>query len=126
MLKRLFFIVAISVAIPIATQANANPFSDAMVLQLKKQGYDEIRVGRTLLGRIRIVAISPDNLREMIVHPITGEILRDYSRRIIRADEPEGSVNGGNEQPDNDEHGDDQGGNDGHDYHGDEGNGDND
>lgn len=118
MLKRLFFILVICVATPIATQANANPFSDSVVLQLKKQGYGEVRVGRTLLGRIRIIAIGADNRREVIVHPITGEILRDYSRRIAQTDDGEGSASGGNEQSDTEEYGDDHDGNG--DYDGDD------
>ncbi len=45
--------------------------------QLDRQGYARISVERTLLGRVRILAVGPAARREIIVDPRTGEILRD-------------------------------------------------
>lgn len=49
-----------------------------IVAELKAQGYSAIEVSRTLLGRTRITAGSPDFEREIVIDPRTGEILRDY------------------------------------------------
>lgn len=46
--------------------------------QLTEQGFVEFEVSRTLLGRIRIVATNELYRREIVFHPVTGEILRDY------------------------------------------------
>jgi len=51
---------------------------DVVIDQLQSQGYTSITVNRTLLGRIRIVAISAAYRREIVMNPNTGEILRDY------------------------------------------------
>jgi uncharacterized membrane protein YgcG len=56
----------------------AGPIEDSIVSQLQKQGFRNIEVSRTLLGRSRIVARSNELIREIIVNRTTGEILRDY------------------------------------------------
>lgn len=61
-----------------APMAAAQGLADRIVAQLKGQGYTEIRLSRTLLGRTRIVATAPGARREIIVNPRTGEILRDF------------------------------------------------
>lgn len=58
--------------------ALADPFTDRITDQLRQQGYGEIVVTRTFLGRYRIVATTDRTEREIIVNPGTGEILRDY------------------------------------------------
>lgn len=60
-----------------AGPALAASFQDEVVAQLKKQGFGSIRVQRTLLGRVRILASRGDGQREIILNPRTGEILRD-------------------------------------------------
>jgi hypothetical protein len=45
--------------------------------QLRQQGYRQISVSSTMLGRTRIVAKSKTGTREIIMNPRTGEILRD-------------------------------------------------
>ena len=75
MLKRIIIILVL--LSPIAAPGNANPIADSAVSQLRDQGYNDIQVQRTLLGRIHITAISDSNRREMVIHPITGEIMRD-------------------------------------------------
>jgi len=52
----------------------------AWVRQLEREGYSEIEVTRTWLGRIRISAEKGDIEREIILNRETGEVLRDYSR----------------------------------------------
>ena len=60
--------------------AQAQSPADAVVRQLREQGYVEFAVTRTLLGRVRVVALAPDGeQREIVFNPATGEILRDYS-----------------------------------------------
>ncbi|MEL6587411.1 MAG: hypothetical protein AAFY65_03405 [Pseudomonadota bacterium] len=51
---------------------------EQVVAQLRAQGYRDIRVTRTFLGRLRIVARNGRHTREIILNPATGEILRDY------------------------------------------------
>ena len=60
--------------------AKAQSPADAVVQQLREQGYVEFAVTRTLLGRVRVVALAPDGeQREIVFNPATGEILRDYN-----------------------------------------------
>lgn len=54
--------------------------SGAWVKQLRIDGYDDIEITRTWLGRIRIFAEKGEIEREIILHAGTGEVLRDYSR----------------------------------------------
>lgn len=55
----------------------AEDYVARIVGQLTAQGYDQITVSRTLLGRMRITAAGRRGSREIIVNPATGEILRD-------------------------------------------------
>jgi hypothetical protein len=64
----------------VASIAVAQSPADGLVQQLREQGYVEFTVSRTLLGRVRVVALAPDgSQREIVFNPATGEILRDYS-----------------------------------------------
>ena len=60
-----------------ATTAFAAGYADMVVQQLQADGYSNIVVESTWLGRIRITAVSADGAREIILNPSTGEILRD-------------------------------------------------
>ncbi len=51
---------------------------DAITRQLADQGFGEIKVSRTFLGRVRVEALREGREREIIFNPRTGEILRDY------------------------------------------------
>ncbi|WP_372839528.1 hypothetical protein [Phaeovulum sp.] len=51
--------------------------ADQIVQQLRNQGYGEITISRTFLGRTRIVAIGALGRREIIIDPRNGVILRD-------------------------------------------------
>lgn len=72
-------VLALALALSVAGAAAAEQVSDAIARQLRQQGYTEITVTRTFLGRERIVATSPTREREIIVNPRTREILRDYT-----------------------------------------------
>jgi hypothetical protein len=60
-----------------ALPARADGPVDRVVGELRRLGFADIEVGRTLLGRAQIVARSPRGTREIILNPRTGEILRD-------------------------------------------------
>lgn len=74
--RRAFLVLASSAAVFLASPAHAD-FVDAVRAQLQKQGYSQISVSSTLLGRSRILAKSKSGTREIILNPRTGEILRD-------------------------------------------------
>lgn len=61
----------------VGAAAFAASYADAVVSQLTKQGFYNIAVQTTLLGRVRILADRGDGQREIILNPRTGEILRD-------------------------------------------------
>lgn len=137
MLKRIVFILVLATAMPVAQPVFANPIADSAVSQLRKQGYSDIQVQRTLLGRIRITATSETYTRELVIHPITGEIMRDrWSSNAQSANTPDpiainpegndgssGDGDGGDEGGDGDGDGDSDGDGDG-DSDGGEGDGD--
>lgn len=85
--------------------ALAAGFADEIVAQLRKQGFGNIVVERTWLGRIRILAERSDARREIILNPGTGEILRDLwlsksgtpvqGARISDDDDNDGADNSG-------------------------------
>ncbi|PYF09458.1 hypothetical protein C8J30_10830 [Rhodobacter viridis] len=53
--------------------------ADDVVAQLRAQGFKQINVSRTFLGRVKIEAQAPAVHREIVLNPKTGEILRDYT-----------------------------------------------
>lgn len=61
-----------------AGMASAETLVDQVTRQLAAQGYTEITVSKTWLGRIRVEASGGTATREIILNPRTGEILRDY------------------------------------------------
>jgi hypothetical protein len=71
---------AVILALSAARPAFAVDFAGAWVAQLQADGYEDIEVGRTWLGRIRIVAEKDEIEREIILNRGTGEVLRDFSR----------------------------------------------
>jgi hypothetical protein len=76
-MDRRSFLLGLGCSVALAGHAAAATFQDAVVAQLRDQGYSDIVVERTLLGRIRIVAVLGDTRREIILNPRTGEVLRD-------------------------------------------------
>lgn len=131
MLRGLILIIALALA---PASASANSFERSIVSQLRAQGYTNIEIGRTLLGRGRITAQSRDLNREIIFNPATGAILRDFARRRdgvelfdpgeASTDPARDGVGGGIGSPDGDSDGDGDGDSDGGDGDGDGGDGD--
>ena len=66
----------------VVTPLRAGPVEESIARQLQNQGFRDITVRRTFLGRSRITAKSDRFEREIIVNPRTGEILRDYTEQI--------------------------------------------
>jgi hypothetical protein len=62
---------------------------------LINRGYRILEDERTWLGRQRIIAERDGTRRELVFHPGTGEILRDYSVRIEVAGTQRRSGDGG-------------------------------
>ena len=75
-MQRRAFLVTLAGGLVLALPALA-AYSDDVVLQLTKQGYQDITVSTTWLGRVRIVATRGGGMREIVLNPRTGEILRD-------------------------------------------------
>lgn len=59
--------------------------------QLAEQGFEVVETGRTLLGRVRIVAERDGQVREVVVSRSTGEVMRDAM--IGEASETSGPAN---------------------------------
>lgn len=78
----LCFVVGLALAGPPqagwAQTAQANDIvAQPYVLSLKAEGYGGISVSTSWLGRIRIVAWLDGTKREIVLHPTSGEVLRD-------------------------------------------------
>lgn len=58
--------------------ALAQSVEEQVRTQLSAQGFTEIDMRRTLLGRLRVVATSETHRREIVINPGSGAILRDY------------------------------------------------
>ncbi|MES2436057.1 MAG: hypothetical protein V4586_19765 [Pseudomonadota bacterium] len=116
-------------AVVTASAAVAESFQHSVVAQLRGQGYREINVERTMLGRVRIVGAKGGGTREIILNPRTGEILRDIvlaedgqvMPEIAGQDnsgkgssEDDGSDNSGSGDDGSGDDGDDDGGSSGH------------
>lgn len=65
-----------------AAPALAEPMADSLTRQLSAQGYSQIVTRYTWLGRLHVAARRGNHLREIVVNPNTGEILRDYQQNL--------------------------------------------
>lgn len=74
LLKTVF--VCLCSALPMT--AHAQSVQDDIIADLVADGYTQISVSRTLLGRLRFVAVGQDGTREVVVQPSNGAILRDH------------------------------------------------
>lgn len=94
--------LASAAAVMAAAPAFALSYAEDVVIQLTKLGFLDIHVETTLLGRVKIVAARADGIREIVLNPRTGEILRDVwtpssggSVRAVLADvEDDGDADG--------------------------------
>ncbi len=93
MLRILAFSVLLVLA-PLVASADSDTVRDRVIEELTEDGYQEIRISKTLLGRMRFVAIKPRHRREIVVNPRTGVILRDYIQ-ILNNGGNGGSLSGG-------------------------------
>lgn len=57
--------------------AFAQDYQAAVLAQLRQDGYSNIIMTTTFLGRIRFIAQGADGQREIVLNPRTGEVLRD-------------------------------------------------
>ena len=76
-MRRRDFLSGLLAAAVASGPARAQDFVASVVAQLRKQGFQSIIEERTLLGRVRLSAKRKDGLREIIINPRNGEILRD-------------------------------------------------
>ncbi|WP_308915494.1 hypothetical protein [Jannaschia sp. LMIT008] len=67
---------------PAAAQDDAGSFADDVVAALRDEGYADIRVRRTFLGRIRITGRRDGWRREVVLSESRGTILRDVERPL--------------------------------------------
>ena len=99
--------VTLALAAPHALAAG-DSVQDHIVAALAQEGYTSIRVSRTLLGRLRIIAEKSGARREIVVHPVTGLIMRDYVQRLGQDDDDDrGGSSGSDDDRDDDDDDDD-------------------
>ena len=125
-------ILALCLFVPLgATGVFAASVEDEIIDGLKAQGYSDIQVSTTWLGRVQIEATSPSAHREIVLDPRTGEILRDYwqllpgaatanANSVVSSSDTDGTNSGssdddgsGDENSGSDDGGGDDGGSDG-------------
>lgn len=73
-----------------AHPAFSDNYADEIALQMARQGFADVAVDGTWLGRVRVTGTRNGTVREIIVNPNTGEILRDLwlndEGQVIAAD----------------------------------------
>jgi hypothetical protein len=146
MKRRDFLLAGLSAAtlVSSAAAAFAVSYAEDVVNQLARLGFSDITVQTTLLGRIKILATRSDGMREIVLNPRTGEILRDVwfasgggnVRRVLDdvsdddndddGDDNSGSGGGDDDKNDDDNSGPGGGGDDGGDDNSGPGGGDDD
>lgn len=67
---------------PVPPTLAAVPPEQQLTQDLQAQGFRVIWRGRTWLGRVRLLAVRGDLLREVVLGPGTGEVLRDLTVRV--------------------------------------------
>jgi len=78
-MKRLLIPLVI-VAGLLGPPVHASTTEASIVAELREQGFSQVEIRRTLLGRTRIIAKSATYEREIILNPASGVILRDFWR----------------------------------------------
>ncbi|HPD92108.1 MAG: hypothetical protein H6900_09765 [Rhodobacter sp.] len=69
---------SVMVVLVSAQAAWATDVQDPVVARLRNEGYSQVEVSRTWLGRTRILASGPQGQREVILSRNSGEVLRDH------------------------------------------------
>jgi len=70
-------ILGLVCAAAFSASAAAGPVEDFFLKELTNQGYTDLEISYTWLGRLRIEGENGKYHRELIINPRTGEILRD-------------------------------------------------
>lgn len=111
-MNRRYFLTVFCLGAVTAGMAVAASFEESVIAQLRAQGYKNITVERTLLGRVKISAKLKNGHREIILNPRTGEILRDLwigadggasSPQIAATNPDNGSGSGDDDAEDDDD-----------------------
>lgn len=103
MIARLILILCLALS-PLAADADERAVRDRIVRELREDGYSDIRLFRTFLGRLRFIGEDGRSRREIIVSPTTGVILRDYVRFFdLDDDEDDDDDESDDESSDDDE-----------------------
>ncbi|SLN50195.1 hypothetical protein ROJ8625_02478 [Roseivivax jejudonensis] len=110
MKRRVFLAGAAALVVAPACAAEAQGLAESVAEQLRAQGFGNIRVSRTWLGRIRIVADGPAGQREIVIDPSTGSVLRDYTDRRRGDDDDDDRDDDDDDDRDDDDDDDDDGG----------------
>lgn len=79
------FIALYMSAALVASPLIAGTLQDEFVSELQSQGFGNISISRTWLGRTRITATNGGVNRELVFNANSGEILRDYSEKTTAA-----------------------------------------
>ena len=95
-------IAGIFLAAMLAVPAAAQDIRGEIEAALVAQGYEIVQIGRTWLGRLRVVAQNDEIRREIVVNPTTGEVLRDYSVSLATLRKPLFSDDDDNDDNDDD------------------------
>ncbi len=106
-MKRRQLLAGLVAGILVPRSVLAQTAEDQVVNQLRRQGYREITLQRTLLGRTRIVATGAAGRREIILNPSTGAILRDYIDRSDSDRDRDDRTDRGRDRDDDDDDDDD-------------------
>lgn len=88
--------LVLATALAAAPGARADPV-EQITSQLRAQGFEIREVGRTWLGRIRIIAETDRLRREIVFDRTTGEIRRDYVTERRRPRTPDAGSDGGSD-----------------------------
>jgi len=81
-MRRKFFIALLFSMSLAAGQAMAQDFQSKYSQEMTDQGFSNLTVTKTWLGRTRITAVSKTQSRELVFDTYTGEVLRDYSEKL--------------------------------------------
>lgn len=113
------------VLMPYAAQADDLSVRDHILRELNSDGYSDVRISRTFLGRLRFLALKHGARREIVV-TLNGEVLRDYVTFLLGEDGHDRSGSSGNDGGESADEGDegdesDESGGSGPDDDGDEG-----
>lgn len=131
--QRRLAMTCLAVLLTAGTALAEDPAVERIMRELRALGYTRVSIERTLLGRSRILADSADASREVIVNPVTGEILRDLwiphsgrdgrSDGLLRSASGDGGRDGGDDDNDDGDEGNDDNSGSGGDDGGDGGKG---